>query len=104
MNADAANTLTGSTTLRAITTCHSTWLLDEDNRRFRRILRHPLVRGVSTSWRAYERLVVDRSGEAFLVVLDRAGTRVLRGRRCGRDCGCPSPRRRAAAGVGTVRS
>lgn len=74
--------------LRVIDTCHSTWLFDEDHHRFRRILRRGAVGYVPTGWRAYERLVDEPSCETFVVVLDRQGTRVLRGRRCGSGCRC----------------
>lgn len=73
---------------RTIDTCHSTWEFDEANRRFRRWLRHDLAQGVSTGWRPYARLVADASWDAFVVVLEPRGTRVLVGRRCGRGCRC----------------
>lgn len=73
---------------RTIDTCYCTWHFDETNRRFRRVLRHALVSGVSTEWRAYKRLVLDPSGESFVVILEPQGARVLVGRRCGSGCRC----------------
>lgn len=73
---------------RTIDTCHNTWEFDEAHHRFRRLLRHDLAQGVSTEWRPYARLVADASSDAFVVVLEPRGTRVLVGRRCGRDCHC----------------
>ncbi|HVB07023.1 MAG TPA: hypothetical protein VNF07_12330 [Acidimicrobiales bacterium] len=68
--------------LLVIDSCHSTWLFDEANHRFRR-----MVKGldehlpVTTDWRPYDRLVIEESSDAFLVFLDRSSTRLLRSRR-----------------------
>lgn len=59
-------------------TCHSTWVFDEENHRFRRSLKGPVRERVSTEWRPYDHLVVVPDEDAFLVFLDRHGTRVLR--------------------------
>jgi len=68
--------------------CHSTWLFDTHNRRFCRALKgvtageHP----ITTQWRPYYGLVVDPVSEAFTVLLDPAGTRLLRSWRHTDDC------------------
>lgn len=94
MNPDTSTALRDAPSLTTIETCHSTWQFDEANHRFRRMLRHRLVQDVSTEWRAYDRLVADPSWTAFVVLVDRARSRVLVGRRCGDECRC----REGAAG------
>ena len=84
--------LDGPHTPRTIDTCYCTWHFDETNHRFRRVLRHTLVAEVSTEWRSYERLVLDPSGESFVVILEPEGARVLVGRRCGSGCRCQAAR------------
>lgn len=60
--------------------CNSTWLFDTERGRFRRVLkgldigRHPTM----TEWRSYARLEVDPRSEAFVVILNEEGTRMLR--------------------------
>ncbi len=60
--------------------CHSTWLFDTYNLRFRRTLKgvnigeHP----ATTQWRPYYGITVDPLSEAFTVLLDPEGTRLLR--------------------------
>lgn len=60
--------------------CHSTWLFDVANKRFRRALKgldvDPAV--AATDWRPYERLELSEGTEAFVVVLNAAGTRRIR--------------------------
>lgn len=60
--------------------CHSTWLFDVAGRRFRRALKgldvDPSV--AATDWRPYERLELSEGSEAFVVVLNPAGTRRIR--------------------------
>jgi len=60
--------------------CHSTWLFDEPARRFRRILKgldvDPSL--AATDWRTYERLEMSEDSDAFVVVLNAAGTRRIR--------------------------
>ncbi|MHB1987456.1 MAG: hypothetical protein ACYCSF_05670 [Acidimicrobiales bacterium] len=60
--------------------CHSTWLFDVAGRRFRRALKgldvDPAV--AATDWRPYERLELSEGSEAFVVVLNPAGTRRIR--------------------------
>ncbi len=60
--------------------CHSTWLFDVAGRRFRRVLKgldvDPSL--AATDWRPYERLELAEGSEAFVVVLNAAGTRRIR--------------------------
>jgi hypothetical protein len=60
--------------------CHSTWLFDVPARRFRRILKgldvDPAL--AATDWRTYERLELSDESDAFVVVLNPAGTRRIR--------------------------
>lgn len=70
-----------------IESCHSTWLFDETNHRFRRMVKGPRIdRSVSTDWRPYDHLIIDDHTEAFIVFLDVAGTRLLRSWRHLQDC------------------
>ena len=62
-----------------IESCHSTWLFDEKNRRFRRLLKGTrLGTAATTDWRPYDHLVIGDSSDAFLVFLDPSGRRALR--------------------------
>lgn len=63
--------------LLVVDSCHSTWLFDAKGRRFRRFLKGRHVTRVGTGWRPFDRLVLDPRTEAFVVVLDRAGSRHL---------------------------
>lgn len=88
--------LPGASSFLVIESCHSTWIFDEENRRFRRLLKGPRIdREISTDWRSYDRLVLDRLSDAFLVFLDAAGSRVIRSHRhlgkCGHCEGKPIP-------------
>ncbi|MGH9298304.1 MAG: hypothetical protein ACRDZT_00125 [Acidimicrobiales bacterium] len=60
--------------------CHSTWLFDVAGRRFRRVLKgldvDPAL--AATDWRPFERLELSEGSEAFVVVLNAAGTRRIR--------------------------
>lgn len=60
--------------------CHSTWLFDVAGRRFRRILKGLEVEPslAATDWRPYERLELSEGSEAFVVILNQAGTRRIR--------------------------
>jgi hypothetical protein len=73
-----------------IQSCHSTWIFDENNRRFRRRLNRSEQFGlpVVTDWRPYDRLLIDDLSSSFVVFLDHAGSRVLRSRRHGAPCDC----------------
>ncbi len=60
--------------------CHSTWLFDVPEHRFRRVLKgldvDPAL--AATDWRPYERLELSEGSEAFVVVLNASGTRRIR--------------------------
>jgi hypothetical protein len=63
-----------------VDSCHSTWLFDASAGRFRRILKgldvDPAL--AATDWRPYVRLELSEDSEAFVVVLNDAGTRRIR--------------------------
>jgi hypothetical protein len=70
-----------------VESCHSTWLFDETDRRFSRIVKG--VREgprVMTAWRPYDRLVLTHNSDAFVVFLDPTGTRLLRSTRHTAHC------------------
>jgi hypothetical protein len=62
-----------------IESCHSTWIIDMDQSRFRR-----LVKGAnhhttaSTEWQACYGVEIDPLSESFVVLLNPEGTRLLR--------------------------
>jgi hypothetical protein len=63
-----------------IDSCHSLWIFDPSNQRFRRVLKG-LGHGsesARTEWRFYHELDLDPDSDAFVVVLNHAGTRMLR--------------------------
>jgi hypothetical protein len=66
--------------LLVVDSCHSTWLFDAAAKRFRRILKgldvDPAL--AATDWRAYERLEFSEGSDAFIVLLNEAGTRRIR--------------------------
>jgi hypothetical protein len=68
--------------------CHSTWVFDTDHLRFRRVLKGVTAgdRLVTTEWRDYALLEVDPFTEAFTVILNPEGTRMLRSWRHTHDC------------------
>jgi len=65
---------------RVIDSCHSTWLFDVPALRFRRMLKgldvDPSL--AATEWRPYVRLEFPEDSDAFVVVLNEAGTRRIR--------------------------
>ena len=76
-----------------IESCHSTWVFDTERHRFRRLLKGLEVSNErpATEWRTYEALELVPGSDAFLVVLNPEGTRLLRswrhlGPRCD-NCG-----------------
>jgi hypothetical protein len=66
--------------LMVVDSCHSTWLFDAPAKRFRRILKgldvDPAL--AATDWRSYERLEFSEGSDAFIVLLNEAGTRRIR--------------------------
>jgi hypothetical protein len=68
--------------------CHSTWLFDTSNMRFRRILKGLDLdaRDASTAWRPYYGLELDPMSESFVVLLNPEGSRLLRSWRHVQHC------------------
>jgi hypothetical protein len=60
--------------------CHSRWVFDTDRRRFRRVPKGPglEVLMAMTEWRPYHDLLIDTESDSFVVILNEAGTRMLR--------------------------
>jgi hypothetical protein len=78
----------GRVELLVFESCHSTWLFDRSGHRFRRILKG-VTSGdqlVTTEWRPYYDLHVDPDTEAFSVILNPEGSRLLRSWRHTHDC------------------
>lgn len=69
-----------ATDFLVLDSCHSTWLFDMPAKRFRRILKgldiDPAV--AATDWRSYDRLELSDGSDAFVVLLNPAGTRRIR--------------------------
>jgi hypothetical protein len=63
-----------------IESCHSTWIIDMEHERFRRVLKGIDDHGVpaSTEWRACYGVEIDPESESFVVLLNPEGTRLLR--------------------------
>jgi hypothetical protein len=68
--------------------CHSTWVIDPDRMRFRRILKQIEVghEAVATDWRPYFEFHFDPQGESFTVFLDPDGMHRIRSWRHTQDC------------------
>ena len=68
--------------------CNSTWVFDRERMRFRRILKGIEVEQhlVATEWRPYFGLEVADDSEAFTVLLNPEGTRLIRSWRHTGDC------------------
>jgi hypothetical protein len=68
--------------------CHSTWIFDTEEMRFRRTLKDIEVghQSVSTDWRPYFRLQVDPLSETFTVFLNADESRMIRSWRHTHDC------------------
>lgn len=65
-----------------VDTCDSAWVFDEQNRRFRRLLKGiDAIFTFATEWRSYDHLLIDGGSDRFLVYIDPSGRRVLRARR-----------------------
>ncbi len=63
-----------------VESCHSTWIFDTENSRFRRVLKGiSSVSGeASTAWRPCYGVEIDPMSESFVVLLNPEGTRLLR--------------------------
>jgi hypothetical protein len=72
----------------SLESCHSTWIIDTERMRFRRILKDIEVgqQSVSTVWRPYTQFRFDPHGESFTVVLTPDGTHRTRSWRHTADC------------------
>lgn len=68
--------------------CHSTWIFDPRNLRFRRILKGVEIgkHRVVTDWRPYWQVRVDLQGEGFTVYLNSTRTRLIRSWRHSQHC------------------
>jgi hypothetical protein len=68
--------------------CNSTWVFDQEHKRFRRVLKGIEVdsRAIVTEWRPYFALEVAEDSEAFTVLLNPEGTRMIRSWRHTTDC------------------
>lgn len=91
---DSAPAPKGAARSQIVDACESTWIFDNERRRFRRLLKGDgALFTFATEWRSYDRVLFDRRSDAFIVFLDFAGRRLLRDRRhlepsCTR-CGSP---------------
>lgn len=63
--------------LLSLESCHSIWRFDTGRMRFQRVMRSGAGR-ITTEWRPYHALILDPRSEAFTVVLNPEGTRLLR--------------------------
>jgi hypothetical protein len=63
-----------------IESCHSTWVIDTANSRFRRMVKggHGASGTVATEWRPCFGVEIDPRSESFVVLLNPEGTRLLR--------------------------
>ncbi len=76
--------------LVVVDSCHSRWVFDAERLRFRRVPKGPglRVRMAMMEWRPYHSLHLDPYSDSFVVVLNDAGTRMLRSWRH-REAVCP---------------
>ena len=63
-----------------IESCHSTWIIDMENSRFRRVVKGSSHHATpaSTEWQACYGVEIDPLSESFVVLLNPEGTRLLR--------------------------
>jgi hypothetical protein len=63
-----------------IESCHSTWVIDTANSRFRRMVKDGTGTGapVATEWRPCFGVEIDPLSESFVVLLNPEGSRLLR--------------------------
>jgi hypothetical protein len=68
--------------------CHSIWVFDEEQSRYRRVLKGIEIsdQPVTTEWRSFHRLLLDEDSESFTVVLNEEGSRMIRSWRHADDC------------------
>lgn len=75
----------GAEQVFVLESCHSTWLFNPQRRQFCRILKN-MGRAVATEWRSYDRLMLHPESDAFVVILNASGTRLLRSWRHTAQC------------------
>ncbi|HXW80302.1 MAG TPA: hypothetical protein VEJ84_12430 [Acidimicrobiales bacterium] len=63
-----------------VESCHSIWVFDSEQRRFQRLLKGLTAAGQppATGWRPYFRVDFDLGSDAFVVLLNEDGSRLLR--------------------------
>jgi hypothetical protein len=63
-----------------IESCHSTWIIDIEHERFRRVVKSPTRHDspASTGWQPCYGVEIDPLSESFVVLLNPEGTRLLR--------------------------
>lgn len=63
-----------------VDSCHSRWIFDTERLRYRRVPKGPGLEQLMavTEWRPYHELLIDEDSDSFVVVLNAAGTRMLR--------------------------
>jgi hypothetical protein len=63
-----------------IESCHSTWIIDMEHSRFRRLVKgsNNGATPASTEWQACYGVEIDPLSESFVVLLNPEGTRLLR--------------------------
>jgi hypothetical protein len=63
-----------------IESCHSTWIIDMEHSRFRRLVKGGSLHATpaSTEWQACYGVEIDPLSESFVVLLNPEGTRLLR--------------------------
>ncbi len=69
-----------------IESCHSTWIIDLDNQRFRRVVKGVATLATATDWQPCYGVEVDLQSESFVVILNEDGTRLLRSWRHVEQC------------------
>jgi hypothetical protein len=74
--------------LITLESCHSTWIFDTREMRFRRILKDIEVghHWVSTEWRHFSALEIASQSESFTVFLNEDRSRMIRSWRHTHDC------------------
>ncbi|HZU72786.1 MAG TPA: hypothetical protein VE990_08445 [Acidimicrobiales bacterium] len=68
----------GGEELVLVESCTTTWAFDTGRRRFARLPRGLSIASHSAEWRPYVGMTVDRHAGTLEVVLDQAGTELLR--------------------------
>ena len=62
-----------------IESCHSTWIIDMEQQRFRRVVKDAHHHaGATTEWTPCYGVDIDPMSESFVVLLNPEGTRLLR--------------------------